>query len=185
MALVIGGLFWFGVVSFGLWIWDDPLQRAAALGVGVAMVALVVVSWRRGAFTARTIVEYRVESGPPDRGVLSVVSGGRRVAVGLDIDETTGRRHLDGEELVITTPNRVRSMSVDLPCDVAQELALWVHAIGPDGTSVTTPVDIRVHDGPAERAFRSGGHASSTMLAGGGDRPARVTISLTGEAVPP
>ena len=134
---------------------------------------------------ARTIVEYRVESGPPDRGVLSVVSGGRRVAVGLDVDETTGRRHLDGEELVITTPNRVRSMSVDLPRDVAQELALWVHAIGPDGTSVTTPVDIRVHDGPAERAFRSGGHASSTMLAGGGDGPARVTISLTGDAVPP
>jgi hypothetical protein len=43
----IGGVFLFGVVSFGLRIWSAA-RALAALLVGVAMIALTVVSWRRG-----------------------------------------------------------------------------------------------------------------------------------------
>ena len=64
VALAIGGVFLFGVVSFGLWIWDSTRWNARPpWSSGVAMVALTIVSWRRGAFTPRTVVEYRLETG--------------------------------------------------------------------------------------------------------------------------
>ena len=179
VAVAIGGVFLFGVVSFGLWIWDSPLERLAALLVGVAMVALTVVSWRRGAFASRTVVEYRLETGPPDRGILSVVSGGRAVATSVDLDESTGRRRVDGTEIVINAPNRLRSMTLDLPAGLAPHVSLWVHSVGPDGGSKRTPVAARVHDGSTETAFRVVDATMSGFSIEPGADPARLTISLT------
>ncbi len=184
VAVAIGGVFLFGVVSFGIWIWDSPLERLAALLVGVAMVALAIVSWRRGAFTPRTVVEYRLETGPPDRGVLSVVSGGRVVAASVDLDESTGHRRVDGSEVVINAPNRLRSMTIDLPADVAAAVSLWVHSVGPDGGSKRTPVDVRMQAGSADTSFRVTDEATSVFATGSGGDPARLTISLTPGSVP-
>ncbi len=179
VAVAIGGVFLFGVVAFGVWIWDSPLERLAALLVGAAMVALTIVSWRRGAFAPRTVVEYRLESGPPDRGILSVVSGGRAIATSVDLEESTGRRRVDGSEIVINAPNRLRSMTVDLPAGIAADVSLWVHAIGPDGGTLRTPVDVRLHDGSSETTFRAADPATSTFAVEPGGDPARLTISLT------
>ena len=178
VAIAIGGIFLFGVVSFGLWIWVSPLERLAALFVGAAMVALTVVSWRRGAFAPRTVVEYRLETGPPDRGILSVVSGGRAVAAFVDLEESTGRRRVEGTQIVVNAPNRLRSMTVDLPADVAPDVSLWVHSVGPDGDSTRTPVDVRVHGGSTDTAFRVADAAMSAFAVGTGTDPARLTISL-------
>ena len=188
VAVAIGGVFLFGVVAFGLWIWDSPLERLAALVVGVAMVALTTVSWRRGAFAPRTVVEYRLETGPPDRGILSVVSGGRRVLTSVDLDESTGLRRLEGTDIVINAPNRLHAMTVDLPLGISTDVSLWVHAVGPDGGSVRTPVDVRIHDGSAEKAFRVTDEAMSAFAVSPavepGAEPARLTISLTPAPVP-
>ena len=178
VAIAIGGIFLFGVVVYGLWIWDQPIERTAALIVGAAIVALALVSWRRGAFQARTVVEYRVDVGPPDRGVLTVVSNGRIVPATVDIEETTGRRRETVQELVINAPNRLRSLTVELPRGVAPELRLWVHAIGPDGTSASTPADIRIRDGTDEVGVPIGEGSHPTIRLRGGDEPAQLTISV-------
>ena len=179
VAVAIGGIFLFGVVSFGLWIWDSPLERLAALLVGVAMVGLTIVSWRRGAFAPRTVVEYRLETGPPDRGILSVVSGGRAIATSVDLEESTGRRRVEGSEIVINAPNRLRSMTIDLPADIAADVSLWIHSISPDGGSLRTPVEARVHDGSAGTSFRVADAATSAFSIEPGAEPARLSISLT------
>jgi hypothetical protein len=147
------------------------------VGAG-ASVALAVVSWQRGAFRPRTNVEYRVELGPPDHGVLSIVSDGRGVPSAVDLDETTGRRHETVGELVINAPNRLRSITVDLPAGVAPELRLWVHAIGPDGRSTSTPTDVRIHEGSDEEGVVAVGERSHSIRLRGGDETARLTISV-------
>jgi len=179
VAVAIGGVFLFGVVAFGLWIWDSPLERLAALVVGVAMITLAIVSWRRGAFVPRTVVEYRLETGPPDRGVLSVVSGGRPVATSVELEESTGHRQMAGSEIVINAPNRLRSITVDLPAGIAGDVSLWVHAVGADGGTSRTPVDVRIRDGSADTAFRVADESASVFAVGSGADPARLTISLT------
>ena len=178
VAVAIGGVFLFGVLSFGLWIWVGPLERAAALLVAGTIVVLAITSWRRGAFEPRTVVEYRLEMGPPDHGILSIITDGRPIAAAVDIEETTGRRRETASELVINAPNRLRSLTVDLPRDVAPELRLWVHAIGPDGTSSTLPADVRVLDGGEEVGLQVGDRTHSTMTLRGGEELARLTISV-------
>ena len=178
VAVIIGGIFLFGVLVFGVWIWDGLLERVAAIVVAGAIVALAVVSWQRGAFRPRTNVEYRVELGPPDHGVLSIVSDGHGVPSAVDLDETTGRRHETVGELVINAPNRLRSITVDLPAGVAPELRLWVHAIGPDGRSTSTPTDVRIREGSDEEGVVAVGERTHSIRLRGGDETARLTISV-------
>ena len=142
------------------------------------MIGLAIVSWRRGAFAPRTVVEYRLETGPPDRGILSIVSGGRAIATSVDLDESTGHRRIEGSEIVINAPNRLRSMTVDLPADVAGDVSLWVHSVGPDGGSLRTPVDVRIRAGSTDTAFRVTDAAMSAFSIEPGTEPARLTISL-------
>ena len=181
IAVAIGGVFLFGVVAFGLWIWIRPLERLAALFVSFAMIGLTIVSWRRGAFAPRTVVEYRLETGPPDRGILSIVSGGRAIATSVELDESTGPRRIEGSEIVINAPNRLRSMTVDLPADVSPDVSLWVHSIDADGGSMRTPADVRIHGSTdtADTAFRVADAATSAFSIEPGADPARLTISLS------
>jgi hypothetical protein len=133
-------------------------------------------------------VEYRLETGPPDRGILSVVSGGQRISTSVDLDESTGLRRLEGTDIIINAPNRLHAMTVDLPVGISSDVSLWVHTVGPDGGSVRTPVDVRIHDGSADKAFRVADEAMSafavepTTEPGAG--PARLTISLAPGRMP-
>jgi hypothetical protein len=106
------------------------------------------------------------------------VSGGRAVAAFVDLEESTGRRRVEGTQIVVNAPNRLRSMTVDLPADVAPDVSLWVHSVGPDGDSTRTPVDVRVHGGSTDTAFRVADAAMSAFAVGTGTDPARLTISL-------
>jgi amino acid permease len=153
VAILIGAVFLAGVVSFGLWIWDNPFERAAAIGVGLAIVGLALVSARRGAFTPRTVVEYRVEAGPPAIGLVSVVSGGKAVPAAVRATDLAGERELGGPVGVVPSPGRLRTIKVDLPASVAHELTLWLHAVTPDGSSTAPagPIDITIGAAPPIR----------------------------------
>lgn len=179
-ALTIGGLYLFAVVAFGLWIWDDPIERAAALSVGAAIVVLTIVTWRRGAFVPRTVVEYRLEPGPPAYGVVSVLSAGRPIASTVSLDETTGSRTVTGAEVTVHAPSRLRRVSVTLTDDAHRELELWVHSVSPDGSSTPTPsaVDLTVDGETRTLQIDSRRHAPVVVPIGG--EPAVVTISITG-----
>jgi hypothetical protein len=153
VAIAIGVLFLMGVLVFGLWIWTDPAHRLAAFAISGAIVVLAVVSARRGAFSPRTVVEYRVESGPPDIGVVSVVSSGKAVPAVVRFRDAAGIREINGTTASVAATGRIQSVSVDLPGSVAPELALWLHTIGADGSSrpTTGPVDVAIGGAAATR----------------------------------
>jgi amino acid permease len=138
VALAIGSIFFVAVLSFGLWIWDGPLERIAALSVAAAIIALTVSTWRNGAFEPRAVLEYRVEAGPPDIGILSLMSDGRPLVADIRLEELTGVRQLSVSEIVVHAPDRLRAIGVVLPDIVARELTLWIHAVGSDGSSTAS-----------------------------------------------
>ena len=181
-VIAIGGVFLLAVVAFGLWIWDEPWKRAVALAVGAAMAGLAFDSWRHGAFRPRTVVEYRVESGPPERGILSIVSAGRLVPATVELFETTGRRVQTGAEIAVNAPNRLQSLVVGLPGSVAQELEVWIHSVTADGSSATSDVGIEVSQADRRRAIPPGGLHHVGLDAGGA--PAELKISMRGEPAP-
>jgi len=171
-AVLIGALYLASLIAFGLWIWHEPLERLAALATAGAMIALALVTWRRGAFAPRTVVEYRVEAGPPAYGVLSLLSGGRPLSAEIGLGETTGDRSLTAAEAIINAPNRLRTITIALPARAARELELWIHAISPDGTST-----------PAASALELASDGQVQALSVDGRTDAPLVVPGTGEAV--
>ncbi len=180
-ALLIGSLYLFSVFAFGLWIWHEPLQRLAAIATGVAIVALPVVAWRRGAFVPRTVVEYRVEAGPPAYGVVSVLSAGRPLVAEIGLHETTGLRTVTAPETTVGAPNRLRSVSVSLPVHAARELELWVHAISSDGSSTATSSTVELVAAADVRTIQIDGQKGGPVVVPLEHDRTVLTISLGGE----
>ena len=178
VALGIGSIFFLAVLSFGLWIWNGWLERILALGVAFLIVALTVITWRRGAFNARAVVEYRVEAGPPEIGVLSFVSAGRPMVANVELDELTGGRRIAGNEVLIHAPDRLRAINVALPSDAALERKLWVHWIDADGSSSTGTPEISNPDGAGLRADGSRVGTAGPMVAVFGTDASRLSISV-------
>jgi Transmembrane amino acid transporter protein len=177
VAILIGSLYLLAVVSFGLWIWHDPLERGVALFIGITIIALTAVTWRRGSFAPRTVVEYRVEAGPPALGMLSIVSAGRALAATIGIDETTGIRTVNASTAQINAPNRLRSVRVGLPEHASGELELWVHAVAADGTSTTTPTAVDLLVGGDLTTIQIDGQTNRPVVVPQGGGAAVLTIS--------
>jgi hypothetical protein len=152
VAGLVGIVFLLGVAVFGLWVWTDPLHRAAALGVTAGIVVLAVLSVRNGSFSPRTVVEYRVEATPPALGFVSVVSQGKSVPARVRVRDATGDRVV-AHGSTVEAPEGIRSVNVDLPPGVAPETLLWVHTVTPDGSSTPSArhVDVAVGDAPPAR----------------------------------
>ncbi len=179
-AILVGALYLASLVAFGVWIWHEPLERIAAIGVALAMVVLAAVSWRRGAFAPRTVVEYRIEAGPPEYGVLSVLSSGRPLAAEIGLGETTGQRAVRAAETVVHAPNRLRTITVGLPVRAARELELWIHAISPDGSSIHASSSVELVVADEAQSVRIDGRTDAAVFVAGQGGAAVVTISLTG-----
>lgn len=178
IAVAVVALFLGAVLVFGLWIWTGPLERIAAFAVSAAIGTLALVSWRRGAFRPRTVVEYRTEPGPPSLGMVSVVSNGRSLPAHIELAGTDGLRAFDGAEAVISAPGHLRSVRVTLSDQSARELQLWVHAVTPGGGSQPTPVLVEVEAaGETAPVLVATGGVHAVLMPGEGV-PATLTISL-------
>jgi amino acid permease len=176
VAALVGVLFLLGVAVFGLWVWTDPLQRAAALAVTAAIAILAVLSVRNGAFAPRTVVEYRVEATPPPLGFVSVVSAGTSVPARVHVRDASGERAVpDGS--TVDAPDAIRNVSVDLPSGVAPETLLWVHTVTADGSSIPTSVGVDVAVGDAPPARLDG--TVDRLSVPPSDGPTRLTLSLS------
>ncbi|CAN5587626.1 hypothetical protein BH23CHL8_BH23CHL8_11350 [soil metagenome] len=109
-------LFLAAVFVHALFIWESPLERAAAFAAGVAMVVVVLRIVRTGAFHPRTVVEVRQAGREGGTGQLGLVSA--------------------GEALLASALPEAGSLVVTLPPHAARELLVWAHRVTPEGTSV-------------------------------------------------
>lgn len=119
-ALYLGG-----VVAQAAFIWTDPLERIVGALTATAIVALIVVSMRRGSFTPRTVVELRADEPPGVGADVSVVADGRGVS---------DRRLADLAG--------VKEVAVDLPVDRPAELYVWAHRPTRGGDDEPLPADV-------------------------------------------
>jgi hypothetical protein len=150
-AVAIGG-----VALHGLVLWDDPLQRAAALLVTLLAAAMTVGMARGGSFAPRATIELRHDD-QDDSARFAVVAGGRLVAaeVGLSYDDGELLMGAGGE---IERFSALRSLSVAPDPAPGGELKVWAHRVSADEQS--EPLDVRVR--------RAGGAVTMTFPARGG-----------------
>jgi hypothetical protein len=89
-------LFLSGIFLHGLVIWEDPVQRGAALLAGVLVLGMTIAVMLRGAFAQRLIVELRVEAwedrSEEERAYFSVTAAGRPIETDVQL------KYLEGEQ---------------------------------------------------------------------------------------
>ena len=138
--VVLVGVYLLFAASFfvhGLVIWDQPLQRLAALGVGVAVLGLTLVVIRRGALASRVVVELRVDAGPDQQGqpTVNVTDRGRPAVGELRLEYRAG----DGDvRTAVGAPGPLGmpgAAHLDLPGTSARQLKVWTHRVTSAGDS--------------------------------------------------
>ncbi len=147
------GLYFAAVMSYGLWIWSGPLERAAALAVAATIAAVLVLTWRQGAYRLRTVVELRREPGQPDRAILAVTVAGHRFETDITIIGPWGTRRERAAAVTIADPRGLRTATIALPAEPTPELRVWAHAVTPEGDSTAIPARITVGEGDGARRF--------------------------------
>jgi hypothetical protein len=161
--VLLGGIYLlFLAVIFlhGFVIWQAPLERAAAVGVGVLVAGATVAMVSRDAFAGRVVVELREDQRGAGCTVFNVVANGQAA---------TGEVWLlypDGEQRLHTAAGQVpmvaalRSVRFQLPVMQAKLLKVWAHRITPGGDSESMPALLEVQHGTQTQRFdlrRSGG----------------------------
>jgi hypothetical protein len=152
--LVVGGIYvvFVGIVLLhGLLIWEEPIERALALGEVVVVVALTAYLVRQGAFTPRAVVELRHETRDQDTAALCVTGVGRPCAARMRLDYDDGVQRQEAADGRIPAFPRLRVASLELPTHGARELKVWAHRVTAEGGSEPLPLAVAVMDGADAR----------------------------------
>jgi hypothetical protein len=151
------------VLLHGLVIWQEPLERALALGEVVAVVVLTVHLVRRGAFAPRAVVELRQESRDQDTANLYVTAVGRVCAARVRLDYADGLQRWAVQGF-IGTFSELRAASLEVPAQAARELKVWAHRVTPAGLSEPLSVRLAVLDGADVRRIDLAAHSGQIVV---------------------
>ncbi len=140
--LVIAGIyavFLINLLVHGLFIWQHPVERFAALVIGAGVLAVPVVLIRQGAFASRTVIELRRELLPESGGFFAIVTSGRAAEATVRIEYADYGPLCLSSTGTIPDFSSLRRLQINLP-GPAQELKIWVHRVTADGNSEGIPV---------------------------------------------
>jgi hypothetical protein len=142
IALLVGGLFFVGLIAHAAVIWTAPVERMAALIAAVAFAGVTAWALRTSAFRPRAVVELRIDASRPAVAHLSVVDAGRAASArvrGLpDLARVSPR---DGR---LGPISGLGDFDVALPAERSMDLRVWSHRVSPDGDSTVWPAEIDI-----------------------------------------
>ncbi len=155
--LIVGTIYLIAMGSlflYGLFIWQDPFQKAVALLVGIVVLTTTLVMIRQGAFAHRLVIEIRQDTAEEGATSYSVMNSG------LATTQTNVRLDYSSEERIYLTGNGVIPDFPALDAATfhiletnAQELKVWLHRVTPEGYSQQLPAFVKVSTGQETREY--------------------------------
>ncbi len=175
-------LFFLAELSYGLFIWTGPVERLTAIVVAASIPVVWLVTWRRGAFRHRTVIELRREPGPPERAILTVTANGRPLTTEIALASVDGvsDRRTSADQLTIADPGNVASLSVTLPSPTTAELKIWAHAVTHDGETTAIPIRVASVDGSPRLDEELGGGSGGPSIVANPGGTIRMTLTRPG-----
>jgi amino acid permease len=175
--VIVGAYLFFlaSLVVHGLVIWQDPIQRAAALITSMVMVVMTAICWRSGAFAARAVVELRVDVG--GGAVVSVVASGAALAADMVLRDDGGVRRLRTALAATDNHALLRSASIQLPATRARRLKVWTHRVTPAGDSELLAARLEF-DQNGETCIYDMGRCGGQLLLPLEGQPCRLVLTL-------
>jgi hypothetical protein len=146
------------VLAHGLVIWPDPLRRAGALAAGLLTLAMTVVMLWQGAFKRRLVVELRQDTETQDSASFAIMSAGRPVVSGVQLEYASGERRLETAAGDVAALSSLRRLSITPATNAGQawpagELKVRVHRVTADGDSEPLPALLNVEHVAATDRF--------------------------------
>jgi hypothetical protein len=152
--LIVAGiylLFLANLFVHGLVIWQNPVERAAALAAGVLMIVITFLMVRRNAFAPRAVIELREDQREPGRSAFAVTSRGQPATAEVQLGYAYGNERVQASTGDVRAFSSLRRVHFYLPFTRARELKVWVHRITADGDSVGLPALVGVESGSARQ----------------------------------
>jgi len=150
----------------GLFIWQNPFQRAVAILVGGVVLAMTSLLVRKGAFARRLVIEVRQEPAVPEqsRGTFMVTDCGKLATQArVELGYADGERLYQAASGAIPEFSELCSAKFQVPSK-AQELLVWVHRVTAEGQSENLPALLRVSSGKHSREFHLDGARRQFIL---------------------
>jgi len=165
----IVGIIYLVSVSFlflhGLFIWQDTLQRAIAILVGVIILAVTYMMIRQGAFARRLVIELRQAPAKEGGDTFIVTDSGRaatQVRVRLAYAELEHVYQIASGSIP-EFPD-LRSAKFHLSGIKAQELRVWLHRVTSEGQSENLPAHVKVSSERGIQEYYVDGAANKFVL---------------------
>jgi hypothetical protein len=177
---LVGGiylLFLLNLLFHGLFIWQNPVQQAIGVVVGLLMLGVTLGMIRRGAFAPRTVVELREDQRAEGKSWVAIVSGGLPTSAQVGLGYLEGEQQLQSATSEISRFDFLRYVRVQLPVMRAPQLKIWTHRITPEGDAANLLTLVTVQDGPEKKDFDlslSGGQILLSVA-----EPCQVDIQLS------
>jgi hypothetical protein len=149
----IYGLFIVNLFLHALVIWQHPLARGGAFGVGLLAVSLPIVMLRRKVFARRIIVELREDQRQGGRTVFAVTAAGKPAVADVRLGSSEGEQYRQAASGEVPVLAALHHMTFHLPATPATELKVWAHRVTPDEDSEPLPVLLEVHCGKETQQF--------------------------------
>jgi hypothetical protein len=144
VVVLVGGLFFVGLIAHAAVIWTAPVERMAALIAAIAFAVVAVWAVRTEAFRPRTVVELRVDDGRPAIAILSLVDRGRAASAPIrGLSTATVVSPSDGR---LGPVDGLSDFEVVLPAERSMDLRVWSHRVSRAGDSTVWPAEIDIAD---------------------------------------
>lgn len=135
------------VFVYGFFIWENPLQRVLAVGVGVVLLVATYLVIQQGAFASRVVVELKVElSDAGERAAVAIVDRGRPLAAIFRLVYANREQTITGAEVEIPSFKQLKRIFVELPPVSSTEMKVWLHRVTSEGNSEPIPAALRIYD---------------------------------------
>lgn len=147
-------LFFLGAIFvYGLFIYQDPVQRVITLVIGAAIVVVTFAMLRRGMLKKRAVVELHADYSPGGAHRFNIVAGGKPAVTPVRLEYT------DCIEQVVKANGSLPALSTlcaatfDVATGGASEVKVWTHSISPEWISEPLPTTACVRCGHTPQEF--------------------------------
>jgi amino acid permease len=170
--IILGGtylVFVGGIFVYGLFIFENIIERVITLLVGVVVLSATVVILRRGALTGRLIVELRQDQTSEGTNVINMTANGQPATAQVCLVDADGGHQVQSATGQVLIFSRLCSASIPLPVGRARELKVWVHKLTPEWRSEALPARLCVRSDGRGEEFDLTSHGGQLLLANMGE----------------
>ena len=146
LVLTIVYLIFLGsVFIYGIFIWEEPIQRLMAIIVGGITLVFTYILIRQGAFNSRVVIELRVDaSDNHEHATLTMIDKGKPLSCTFQLVYANAERSISGSQVEIPSYKEVKNILVEFPPLSSREVKVWVHRVTQEGNSEPISASVKI-----------------------------------------